>query len=1165
MIKNIGNYVIGLDIGIGSVGWAVVTMGENARIERFGVEIFDSGEKNDGKDRKSQERRLSRSTRRLLRRRSHRKSRLKYLLKEIGFTTEEKMRAYFESGETDAMSLRVKALDEKVSPEQLAACLINICNLRGYAEFYEKSDDDTEDEAENMQGVQNVREKMSAGGYRTVAEMFVKDAYFSCDQGKHRRYRNREGYAEKFYAPRDMVQKEAESILEKQGEYYPVLKDKKQQIIDIIFSQRAFEDGPGNVNDPHRKYRGFGADNVGKCRFYPEENRGLRFTYLSDMFTLINAVSQCRFVDEDGVVCFPREMAEEILEVAAREATFGKKMLKEIATRHGIKDVIMPQSEKESQLTNSVKYLKQVKNILIKYGYSWESLIKEDVADIKGCFLNELGVTLSSYITPRLRKRWLKEIERIAENPAADALINELCRVKCSGTSAVSYRYMSGAVEAFKSGDIVGVYQDKINKEQEDADGGKRYAKLPPFDKACDFYDNPVVIRSLNETRKIINRIIENYGAPYQINVEVGKDVNVSADNRKKAEKEQKDNEKARAEAKTTIAELLRTEEGNVTENQITRYILGEVQGWKCMYSGEDIEKRAAISGDSHYCEIDHIVPFSKILDDTLNNKVLVLGSENQFKGQRVPLEFITDKAKRESFLSRINDLYKNKKISKKKYEYLRAERLTSELVEGWKSRNLNDTRYIAKFLVGYLDKTLVFADRIKGAGRQPRVYAVKGSITSMLRRTWLNADTWGITDKKTLKEFTYLDHAADAIVIANCIPAYVEIASSYKRLGQILRANQGKPNDEYKQVINAAATSISRYYNMEYQDVYNRLNTRGRVPSLIKNVAEEVDVRLTDVDSYNRFMKMKAEKNGETFEELPPEKVEEIFREKVGRFYCDDAEFANSVKMPFTVLKANRKASGTVTDSNPIRIINIDGKDVKLRHKAVMELKESDFKKIATTDEDLRSSLIAASAGVKDKITFGQIYKNKIDGNEIFVTEKGKKVRRVTLIDDVKRIITVNNNEKSQEKTENAKPNYSYYTDASYYCVEVYKDKDGNIKTFGIAFSDIVKKKGKLWLKENFVYPEGYDKHVMYLFYGDYLRVYNNKGKLKFEGYYKGVKNINRSNYYYFKNNSVPQDDSIFSITKKDIVRKFEIDILGEVKGEVKCGAPLSLIKAGE
>ena len=77
-------YGIGLDIGIGSVGFAVIsrTNREDARIEDLGVRLFDSGETNDHKARKSQERRAHRSVRRLIRRRAHRKDRVKKFLQK---------------------------------------------------------------------------------------------------------------------------------------------------------------------------------------------------------------------------------------------------------------------------------------------------------------------------------------------------------------------------------------------------------------------------------------------------------------------------------------------------------------------------------------------------------------------------------------------------------------------------------------------------------------------------------------------------------------------------------------------------------------------------------------------------------------------------------------------------------------------------------------------------------------------------------------------------------------------------------------------------------------------------------------------------------------------------------------------------------------------------
>ena len=72
-------YYLGLDVGIGSIGWSVINIEKN-RIEDFGVRLFESGEDTRKKERFSQKRRRYRGIRRLYRRRSHRKQRLKNYL-----------------------------------------------------------------------------------------------------------------------------------------------------------------------------------------------------------------------------------------------------------------------------------------------------------------------------------------------------------------------------------------------------------------------------------------------------------------------------------------------------------------------------------------------------------------------------------------------------------------------------------------------------------------------------------------------------------------------------------------------------------------------------------------------------------------------------------------------------------------------------------------------------------------------------------------------------------------------------------------------------------------------------------------------------------------------------------------------------------------------------
>jgi hypothetical protein len=127
------------------------------------------------------------------------------------------------------------------------------------------------------------------------------------------------------------------------------------------------------------------------------------------------------------------------------------------------------------------------------------------------------------------------------------------------------------------------------------------------------------------------------------------------------------------------------------------------------------------------------------------------------------------------------------------------------------------------------------------------------------------------------------------------------------------------------------------------------------------------------------------------------------------------------------------------------------------------------------------------------------------------------------------------------------------------YYCVEVYKDHKGNTKIWGIRYVDIKRKDKKLYvIKERL--PEDYCSHVMYLFKNDYIRIYKG-GKIKFEGYYKSVCNINQSALYYSRKNSPTEPKKCVKISKSDEVKKVNVDILGRLGGEVKCSVPLPLI----
>ena len=130
-------YSLGLDIGNGSVGWAVVQNEGEHWIEDFGVRLFESSENPKNKCNKNQKRRAQRAARRVTRRRSHRKMRIKQHLQRMGLFTLDELSRDFEAPHPDPLSLRVKGLDEPLSPCELAACLFHISNHRGYQDYFD--------------------------------------------------------------------------------------------------------------------------------------------------------------------------------------------------------------------------------------------------------------------------------------------------------------------------------------------------------------------------------------------------------------------------------------------------------------------------------------------------------------------------------------------------------------------------------------------------------------------------------------------------------------------------------------------------------------------------------------------------------------------------------------------------------------------------------------------------------------------------------------------------------------------------------------------------------------------------------------------------------------------------------------------------------------------
>ena len=79
---------------------------------------------------------------------------------------------------------------------------------------------------------------------------------------------------------------------------------------------------------------------------------------------------------------------------------------------------------------------------------------------------------------------------------------------------------------------------------------------------------------------------------------------------------------------------------------QVLKLRLYNQQDGKSIYSLSELPDLKEILMDDKCCEIDHVLPYSKSFDDSLNNKVLVLPKENQDKKNRIRYDYLKDQDK---------------------------------------------------------------------------------------------------------------------------------------------------------------------------------------------------------------------------------------------------------------------------------------------------------------------------------------------------------------------------------------------------------------------------------------------------------------------------------------------------------------------------------------
>jgi CRISPR-associated endonuclease Csn1 len=302
---------------------------------------------------------------------------------------------------------------------------------------------------------------------------------------------------------------------------------------------------------------------------------------------------------------------------------------------------------------------------------------------------------------------------------------------------------------------------------------------------------NPIVEQVITETLRVVKDIWQHYGKGKEnffdeIHIELGREMKNNAADRKRITDNINQNENTNLRIKAILTELKNDgvndvrpyspsqqeilkiyEEGvyssenrkekledidkirknaKPTTSEINKYKLWLEQGYISPYTGKLIPLSDLFT--TKY-QIEHIIPQSRLFDDSLSNKVICESEVNDLKGNKTALEFILKNEDRivtltggktvkiftkEAYNVHITNYYNKNKNKQKRL-------LNEEIPEKFIERQLNDTKYISKIVKNLLSKIVREDDEQEVTSKH--VVSLNGSITSKMKQDWGLNDVW--------------------------------------------------------------------------------------------------------------------------------------------------------------------------------------------------------------------------------------------------------------------------------------------------------------------------------------------------------------------------------------------------------------------------------------
>lgn len=780
-------YILALDIGVASVGWAVIDKETETVVEACS-NIFPEASAAE-----NQLRREMRQGRRGKRRRKTRLDDFNKLWKKNGLSIPD-----FKSNKI--VELKVKALREEISLDELYLILYSYLKHRGISYLEDAND-------ESVSGT-----SAYANGLKVNAKAL--EDHYPCEIQKDRletvgKYRGQTQIVDDNGEVIDLsnvftvsaYRKEIQKVLETQKKFHDKLADEFCDDYILIFNRkRKYYEGPGNEKsrtdygryttkiDENGNY--INEDNIfekliGKCSVYPEELRAAGTSYTAQEFNLLN--------DLNNLTINGRKLEED-----EKHAIVERIKISNMVNMRKIIADCMGEKIEDFRGARVDKSGKEIFHKFEIYNKMRKALseICIDITDYSREDLDKIGYILTINTDKEAILDAFKDSCLNIDPEVVECLIKlrKSNGALFSKWQSFSLKIMNELIPEMyiqPKEQMTLLTEMGVTKGTADEFKGLKYI---PVDVISDEIYNPVVRRSVRISFKIINAVLKKYKHLESIVIEMPRDRN-SDEQKKRINDSQKMNEKEMAfiEKKLAVNYGIKLSPADFSsQKQLTLKLkLWNEQNGICLYSGRNIDPNDILN-NSDLFEIDHIIPRSISFDDARSNKVLVYRSENQKKGNQTPYYYLTHSSGTwtyEQFKTTVIELSKKKEyaISRKKVQnLLYSEDITKmEVLKGFINRNINDTSYASRMILNTVQNFF------KSKESDTKVKVIKGSYTHQMRKNMK-------LDKN--RDESYSHHAVDAMLIGFSELGY----EAYRKLqgefidfetGEILRRDMWDEN----------------------------------------------------------------------------------------------------------------------------------------------------------------------------------------------------------------------------------------------------------------------------------------------------------------------------------------------------------------------------------